>query len=260
MQIPDDFKYGGVIAEATLDIRHAFIRKVYAILTVQLLLTALVSSISFFSVGFKSWIQTNAWMMWVSLFGSIGFLVATFWKMRSYPMNLIFLTGFTAMEAYSVAVITSFYDTRIVLEAVLITGLLFVMLTLFACQTKYDVTGWQSALGGALWFLIVFGLVGLFFPGSWMELAYAGGAALLFSVYIVGSPYSIGWITLTLLRLSTLKLSSVKCTSRRRLEQPSRSTWTSLTSSLRSYPLSSSLQNTNIFTSILRILNSTSDN
>jgi hypothetical protein len=30
--IPDDFKFGGVVAEATLDIRMAFIRKVYAIL------------------------------------------------------------------------------------------------------------------------------------------------------------------------------------------------------------------------------------
>jgi len=31
-QIPDDFKFGGCVAEGTIDIRHAFIRKVYAIL------------------------------------------------------------------------------------------------------------------------------------------------------------------------------------------------------------------------------------
>jgi hypothetical protein len=30
--VPDDFKFGGVVAEAALDIRMAFIRKVYAIL------------------------------------------------------------------------------------------------------------------------------------------------------------------------------------------------------------------------------------
>jgi hypothetical protein len=30
--LPDDFKFGGVVAEATLDIRMAFIRKVYSIL------------------------------------------------------------------------------------------------------------------------------------------------------------------------------------------------------------------------------------
>lgn len=30
--IPDDFKFGGSVAEATIDIRMAFVRKVYAIL------------------------------------------------------------------------------------------------------------------------------------------------------------------------------------------------------------------------------------
>lgn len=30
--IPDDFKFGGSVAEATLDIRMQFVRKVYAIL------------------------------------------------------------------------------------------------------------------------------------------------------------------------------------------------------------------------------------
>lgn len=32
--LPDDFKFGGVVSEATLDIRMAFVRKVYAILWV----------------------------------------------------------------------------------------------------------------------------------------------------------------------------------------------------------------------------------
>lgn len=30
--LPDDFKYGGVVSEATLDIRMQFVRKVYSIL------------------------------------------------------------------------------------------------------------------------------------------------------------------------------------------------------------------------------------
>lgn len=33
--VPDDFKFGGMVSEATLDIRMAFIRKVYAILYVH---------------------------------------------------------------------------------------------------------------------------------------------------------------------------------------------------------------------------------
>ncbi|CAZ80980.1 unnamed protein product [Tuber melanosporum] len=184
--IPDDFKYSTSVAEATIDIRHAFVRKVYAILTVQLIVTAIFSSISFFNDSFKTWIQTNTWMLFIALFGSLGFLGLTFWKRHSYPMNLIFLSGFTLVEAYTVAIVTSFYDYRIVLEAVIITGLLFAGLTLFAMQTKYDFSSWHSYLYGALWLLIVLGFVSMFFPhNGWVELMYSGIAALLFSAYIL---------------------------------------------------------------------------
>ncbi len=44
--------------------------------TVQLLATTVLSSISFFSNGYKQWIRANEWMMWVSLFGAIGFMVS----------------------------------------------------------------------------------------------------------------------------------------------------------------------------------------
>lgn len=77
------------MAEATIDIRMAFVRKVYAILSVQLLATAILSGISFWNVSYKAWIQTNQWAMWVSLFGAIGFMLLTFWKRKSYPMNLL---------------------------------------------------------------------------------------------------------------------------------------------------------------------------
>jgi len=184
--IPDDFKFGGSVAEATIDIRMAFVRKVYAILSVQLIATAVLSSVSFWSAGYKDWIQSNSWMMWLSLFGAIGFMLLTYWKRKSYPMNLFFLAGFTGLEAYSVSVIVSFFDTRIVLQAVLLTAGIFVGLTLFACQTKYDFTSWMPYLFGGLWALILFGFVAAFFPySSTSELIYGGLAALIFSGYIL---------------------------------------------------------------------------
>jgi FtsH-binding integral membrane protein len=184
--IPDDFKFGGMVAEATIDIRMGFIRKVYAILSVQLIATAILSSISFFNASYKNWIQTNQWMMWVSLFGAIGFMLLTFWKRKSYPTNLLFLAGFTGLEAYSISVIVSFYQSKIVLQAVLLTAGIFLALTLFACQTKYDFVSWQPYLFGGLWFLILFGFMAAFFPhNSMVELSYSGIAALIFSGYIL---------------------------------------------------------------------------
>ncbi|KIW17266.1 hypothetical protein PV08_04457 [Exophiala spinifera] len=184
--VPDDFKFGGSVYEATLEIRMAFVRKVYTILTIQLFLTAALSCLSFYSSGYRNWIQSNSWMMWISLFGAIGFMLLTFWKRKSYPQNLIFLTGFTALEAYSISVITSFYESRIVLQALVITMAIFVALTLFACQTKYDFTSWIPYLFGALWILVIFGFMAAFFPrNSTTELIYGGVAALIFSSYIL---------------------------------------------------------------------------
>ena len=113
-------------------------------------------------------------------------MILTFWKRKSYPTNLFFLSGFTALEAYSISVIVSFYDTKVVLLALTLTAGIFVALTLFACQTKYDFTSWMPYLFGALWILILFGFVAAFFPhDNTMELIYGGAAALIFSGYIL---------------------------------------------------------------------------
>ncbi|KAI0837906.1 transmembrane BAX inhibitor motif-containing protein [Hypoxylon sp. FL0890] len=184
--IPDDFKFGGSVAEATIDIRNQFIRKVYTILTAQLIATGVVSGLSFWSTGYRAWIQYHPALVWVSLIGSIVFMLLTYWKRKSYPTNLLFLSGFTLLEAYTISVIVSFYDSSIVLNAVLLTGGIFVFLTLFACQTKYDFTSWMPYLFGALWGLVLFGFMFMFLPySSTGELIYGGLAALIFSGYIL---------------------------------------------------------------------------
>ena len=120
------------------------------------------------------------------MLGAIGFMLLTFWKRKSYPTNLMFLGGFTALEAYSISVIVSCYDSRIVLEALFLTLGIFLGLTAFACQTKYDFTSWMPYLFGGLWGLILFGFMAAFFPyNSTMELIYGGIAALIFSAYIL---------------------------------------------------------------------------
>jgi len=116
----------------------------------------------------------------------MAFMLLTYWKRKSYPTNLLFLSGFTLLEAYTISVIVSFYKTSVVLEAVLLTGGIFVFLTLFACQTKYDFTSWMPYLFGSLWGLVLFGFMYMWFPyNSTAELVYGGLAALIFSGYIL---------------------------------------------------------------------------
>jgi len=120
------------------------------------------------------------------MFGAMAFLFLTYWKRHSYPTNLLFLTGFTLLEAYTISVVVSFYKASIVLNAVLLTGGIFIFLTAFACQTKYDFTSWMPYLFGALWGLVLFSFMYMFLPStSASELVFGGVAALIFSAYIL---------------------------------------------------------------------------
>jgi len=114
------------------------------------------------------------------------FLCLTYWKRHSYPTNLLFLSGFTLLEAYTISVVVSLYDSSVVLNAVFLTAGIFLFLTAFACQTKYDFTSWMPYAFGALWGLVLMGFVYMFLPStSTTELVYGGLCALVFSVYIL---------------------------------------------------------------------------
>ncbi|EPS38797.1 hypothetical protein H072_7438 [Dactylellina haptotyla CBS 200.50] len=181
---PPDYKT--VVAESSLIVRQRFISKVYSILFFQLLATGALSAATFYSAGFKTWVQTNGWMMWISLIGSIISLIAVYYKRKDYPTNYYLLALFTGLEAYTVAIITSFYDSKIVLEAVVITAVVFAGLTLFALQTKYDFTQWQGILFTSLWILIGAGFISMFFShGSGFEMVYSVGAVVIFSGYVL---------------------------------------------------------------------------
>jgi FtsH-binding integral membrane protein len=113
-------------------------------------------------------------------------MMLTYWKRHSYPTNLLFLSAFTLLEAYTISVIVSFYSASIVLNAVFLTAGIFLFLTAFACQTKYDFTSWMPYLFGALWGLVLFGFMSFFLPHtSTTELVYGLLTALIFSGYVL---------------------------------------------------------------------------
>lgn len=184
--LPDDFKYDLYISDCELDIRMAFIRKVYTILSLQLLATTAIASLFILKPGLTEWALQNQWAFWTSFAGSIVLMFCAFWKSRSYPINLVFLGGFTLFESYILGFTTSLFDTKIVIMAFLLTLIIFAGLTAFAFQTKYDFTQWQGILCGILFLFVGIGFISLFFPfNSVMELIYSVLGAILFSVYII---------------------------------------------------------------------------
>ncbi|KAK7005652.1 UPF0005-domain-containing protein [Favolaschia claudopus] len=190
--VPDDFKYGTTVSESSPEIRNAFVRKVYTILLCQIFATVIVGGILHQTPGVIGWVQTHIWSFYVPLFGTLINLGLLYWKRHSHPWNFVLLSTFTLMEAFTLGVVVAFYDNLIVLQALIITLGVFIGLTLFTFQSKYDFEGMGPWLFGGLIALCMTGFVGMVIPFSrTMDLIYAIGGCLLFSGYIVYDTYLI---------------------------------------------------------------------
>lgn len=182
----DDFKLGTTVSSSSIEIRQAFVRKVYLVLAIQLLATTGIGAALSMNDSARIYVQTHAWTFWTSFIGSILSMVALFAMRQRYPINIALLSLFTAFEACAVGGIVTFYDTRVVLQALAITTLVFLGLTLFAMQTKYDFTSMAGVLYTVLLAFFFIGLVQFFLPFSrTLDMVYAGVGTLLFSAYIL---------------------------------------------------------------------------
>ncbi|KIK69234.1 hypothetical protein GYMLUDRAFT_35303 [Collybiopsis luxurians FD-317 M1] len=190
--VPDDFKYGTTVSDSSPEIRNAFVRKVYTILFCQILATCIVAGGVSHSDAAITWVLTHTWSFYVPLFGTLINLGLLFWKRHSHPWNFVLLSTFTVLEAFTLGVTVAFFDSKIVLQALLITLGVFLGLTLFTFQSKYDFEGLGPWLFGGLVALLMTGIVGMFIPfGRTMDLIYAAGGCLIFSGYIVYDTYLI---------------------------------------------------------------------
>ncbi|RUS84896.1 hypothetical protein EGW08_007365 [Elysia chlorotica] len=183
--IVDDFMYGTNVASAHIYIRMGFMRKVYGILSVQLLVTTFVAAVFMSHGGIQEYVQQNHWMMTISLFGTIGVLFGLMWKRHETPTNYILLGLFTLMEAYCIGVIVTFYKVPSVVEAFLLTMGLTIGLTLYTLQSKKDFTSWHAPAVMALYSLLVVSFIQILFPVPALHLAVSVAGAALFCVFIV---------------------------------------------------------------------------
>merc|ERR1719402_1623040 len=107
---------------------------------------------------------------------------------RSFPINFIILLLFTLCEAVSVGMVTALYEEQSVLIAVGLTAGVTLVLTIFAMQTKYDLTVCGGALSCALFILIAVGFIMIFIPhdkDSILSVVYGSAGALIFSLYLI---------------------------------------------------------------------------
>lgn len=172
-----------------LSIRAGLIRKVYGILSAQLLLT-------FGAVLYVLYEpQAKVFMLQHSIYLNIAAIVSLAMVIvlsccrdlaRKHPENLVMLGAFTVAEAYLVAACTVNFETSSVVLAVGITAVIFVGLTLYTLFSKDDFSGMGPYLYA---FLLVFffgSMIRLLLPTSpFTETLWGCLGALLFSAYII---------------------------------------------------------------------------
>ncbi|XP_052065517.1 protein lifeguard 4-like [Mytilus californianus] len=183
--IVDDFMYGSNVATAHVYVRMGFLRKVYGILSAQILLSTIVAGVIYSSSTATEFVQTNNWMLLIALIGSLGLIFALMVYRHQTPTNYILLTAFTVMEAYSVGVVVTFYEVQSVIEAFMLTFAVTAGLTIYTLQSKRDFSSMGAGLFAALWILIIAGIMQLFFPSPMMDKAIGIGGALVFSLFII---------------------------------------------------------------------------
>lgn len=90
--------------------------------------------------------------------------------------QFVFLSTFTLCEAVTVGAAVSQYDQLVVLQALAITTVVFLGLTLFTFQSKYDFSSMGGYLFGGLLVLLGTSVVGIFLPFSnFTNMLIAGG-------------------------------------------------------------------------------------
>ncbi|KAJ8288118.1 hypothetical protein COCON_G00007770 [Conger conger] len=168
-------------------IRRAFIRKVFMVLTVQLMVTFSFVAIFTFVDDAKTFVRINPWTYYVSyaiFFVSLIVLSCCGEFRRKHPWNLVALSILTLSLSYMVGMIASFYDTDAVIMAVGITAVVCFTVVLFSLQSKYDFTSCQGVLFVCLIVLIVFAILCIFIRNKILHIVYASLGALLFTCFL----------------------------------------------------------------------------
>ncbi|KAH0466797.1 hypothetical protein IEQ34_004035 [Dendrobium chrysotoxum] len=174
------------------ELRWAFVRKIYTIVSIQLLLTIAVSSLVVFVKPISYFFVSSGAGLGLYIFLIILPFIMM-WPLYNYyqrhPINLLLLGLFTVSISFAVGLTCAFTNGKVILEAAFLTAVVVVSLTLYtfwAAKRGHDFSFLGPFLFGAVIILMLFAIIQLFFPmGKISNMIYGGLASLVFCGYII---------------------------------------------------------------------------
>ena len=201
MDNPPNNKSGGMDLKAgDGDDRLGFIKKVYAILFVQLAITAAFSALAITQEDMANWIYENWWLELIFAIFAIVIEIALICNRklaRTVPANYIALLIFTLCETYIVSFFCVYYTWdpitysfnpdgyRTVGVALAMTVAVVASATTYAWTTKTDFTRKM----GFIWVLAItfmmLGFMSIFFYSYFLQMFLCALGTLIFGIYLI---------------------------------------------------------------------------
>lgn len=170
------------------DVRRGFIKKVYGILSFQLLITTAVCAIFMKVQEVRDYVIRTPALMWVGFALSIVFLFALLYCRKVHPTNMLLLTIWTLIESYTVGVICAVYSSEgkdmLVLQALGLTLGIFLGLTAFTFQSRINFSFLGAGLMLSLWTLILWSFMS-WIMGWQTGFLFSLFGAIIFSGFII---------------------------------------------------------------------------
>ena len=173
---------GGFVANQSADVRADFIRKVYSLFFLSLLVTVGVGALA----APYTPVVLGFWP--ILLIAGFVCIIALSFAQRAAGWNLALLYLYSAIQGAILGPLLTLYEARypgLPAQAGWLTIAVFGGLTAYVFMSKKDF----SFLGGMLFMgliaLIVAGIVSFFFHAAWLATAYSVVGVLIFSGYVL---------------------------------------------------------------------------
>jgi len=173
-------------------VRMGFVRKVYGIVTAQLLFTTLFCALAMFWTPLGDFMIMNTWLLWVCLiiYIILAIVLSCFMTVaRQVPTNYILLGIVTLTLGYVTAAICAMYqqagEGSLVLIAAGLTCIMTLSLSLYACFTKSDITMWGGVLFCCAIGLLIFSLLAIIIQSNWLFICLCVVGVVLMGIFLV---------------------------------------------------------------------------
>ncbi|XP_067325615.1 protein lifeguard 1-like [Anolis sagrei] len=176
----------GPFSDKTL--RRAFLRKIYLMLTIHLSFTVGIICMFIYWKYLTIWVRRRPWFCYALLPAILILAIALACcdqARRRFPLNIILLSMFTVLEGTLLGSIAAFFDAEAVMWAVGATAVIMFGFSIFAFQSKWDLTITSGVLFILGFVLAIFGVLAAILQSMWLRIIYGAFGSLLFSVYLL---------------------------------------------------------------------------